>query len=385
MTLHPMTLHPVAWWLWALAAASVAARTTNVVLLVLVAVAVGRVVALRRPASGAPAGFGMFLRLALTVVAIRVVLQALFVGSTGATVMFSVPQVPLPAWMAGVSLGGPVTAEAALAAVGDGGRLAVVLLCVGAANTLATPARLLRYLPRGLQAFGLATSVALTAAPALAVAFTRIRKARRLRGLPVGGVRGAVTIVVPVLEEALDRALVTASALESRGFGRRGEMSRGARALSGAALLSGPVLVVAGAYLLLGSRSVPAAVVAGGAGLVAAGLGVGGLGLRLAGSGLVSTRYRPDPWGAPEWVAVAAGAAAAALAGFALPARVAHPDPWSLQPPVLDPAAVLAVALLVVPSLPAFPNWGFPFAGFRFRGFRFKTFRGPAVALRDRP
>lgn len=344
-------LHPVAWWLWALAAATVAARTTNVVLLALVAVAVGRVVVARRPAAGGPGGFSMFLRLALTVVLIRVVLQALLVGSTGATTLFWLPRVPLPDWMAGVTLGGPVTAEAALAAVGDGGRLAVVLVCVGAANTLATPSRLLRYLPRGMQAFGLATSVALTAAPSLAAAFLRIRKARRLRGLPVGGVRGAVTIVAPVLEEALDRALVTAAALESRGFGRRVEVHGGRRALGGVALLAGPVAAVAGAYLLLGSRSAPLLSTATGAILLACGLLAGGLGVRLAGAGVLSTRYRPDPWGVPEWTALAAAAVSVALVAFAVPLRVTHPDPWSLQPPVLDLPAVLAVLFLMVAAV----------------------------------
>ena len=58
--------------------------------------------------------------------------------------------------LAGIELGGPVTAEDLLAALYDGLRLAVLLCCVGAANTLANPKRALRSLPAALYELGVA-------------------------------------------------------------------------------------------------------------------------------------------------------------------------------------------------------------------------------------
>ena len=56
------------------------------------------------------------------------------------------PQLPLPRdW--GVRIGGPLTAEGLISAIEDGLRLATMLVCVGAANALASPARLLNALP----------------------------------------------------------------------------------------------------------------------------------------------------------------------------------------------------------------------------------------------
>ena len=346
-------MHPVAWWLWALAVAAAAAQTTNLALLALLAVAVGRVVVARKPVMGLPGGFSMFLRLALLVVLVRVVLQVLLVGSTGATVLFRLPRLPLPGWMAGVGLGGAVTLEATLAALSDGCRLAVMLICFGAANALATPARLLRQLPRGLQAFGVATTVALSAAPALAAAFARVRRARRLRGVPIGGPRGAVTIVAPVLEEALDRALAMAAALDARGFGRRTAVSRRRQRVAGPALLVGPVASVAGAFLLVGSQPVAGFGALLGPVLLGSGIATGLVGLRLAGAGVITTRYRPEPWTWPEWTTVLAGLASAFLVSVAVPIRVAQPDPWLLQGPVLSGTAVLAVLLALLPALAA--------------------------------
>jgi energy-coupling factor transport system permease protein len=43
----PRALHPVAWWVWALALAVAASRTTNPLLLLLILAVLGLVVALR--------------------------------------------------------------------------------------------------------------------------------------------------------------------------------------------------------------------------------------------------------------------------------------------------------------------------------------------------
>src|SRR5450759_1711449 len=116
-----------------------------------------------RHEKGAASPFGAFLRLGLFVIAMRVLLEALLGGGVpGQTVLLNLPQIPLPTGAGGVRLGGAVTLEGVLAAAYDGARLAAVLACIGAANALASPRRLLRYVPATLYEVGTALVVALT-------------------------------------------------------------------------------------------------------------------------------------------------------------------------------------------------------------------------------
>ncbi len=72
---------------------------------------------------------------------------------------------PAVAGLAGVTLGGPVTSESLVAAFSEGLQLATLLACVGAANSLASPYRLLRTLPSVLYELGVVVTVALSFAP----------------------------------------------------------------------------------------------------------------------------------------------------------------------------------------------------------------------------
>ncbi len=94
---------------------------------------------------------------------------------------------PLPAWAQGLRLGGRVTAEQIVFALYDGAKLAALLICVGAANALANPARLLKSLPGALYEAGVAVVVAMTFAPSMVADVARLRTARRLRGRPTSG------------------------------------------------------------------------------------------------------------------------------------------------------------------------------------------------------
>ena len=71
----PRTLHPVAWWLWAIGLATAASRTTNPLLLVLVLAVLGFVIANRRTEAPWARAFKYYLGLALVVVVIRVVFR----------------------------------------------------------------------------------------------------------------------------------------------------------------------------------------------------------------------------------------------------------------------------------------------------------------------
>jgi energy-coupling factor transport system permease protein len=254
-----------------------------------------------------------------------------------------------------------VTLESLVAALYDGMRLATILICVGAANSLASPARLLKAVPAALYEFGLSVVVAVTFAPQLVADLDRVRTSRRLRGRTVGGVRGTAAVALPVLEGALERSVTLAAAMDSRGYGRQAQRSPLVRHLTAAALLGALVLVVIGAYALL-DASAPAVM---GLPMLALGFALGITGFALAGRRSVRTRYRPDPWSWPEWgVTLCAAATAATLLAMSIagvPGLIAPVDPlgWPAVP-------LLAVAGILASVLPAFIAP--PAPGTRLRG-----------------
>lgn len=345
--LHPVPrpLHPAAWWGWATALAVAASRTTNPLLLALIVSITALVVAARRPNTPWSRSYVVFLRLGLLSVAIRVVLFTLLGSVPGEHVLFTLPHIPLPHWLAGVRLGGAVTLEGTLAALYDGLRLAVILVCVGAANTLTSPRRLLKSLPSAVQEAGVAVTVALAFAPQAVASAGRLRNARRLRGRPDHGLRSLRGLAVPVLEGALDRSVDLAAAMDARGFGRRGETPTVVRRTIGAFMLTGLVAMLASTYALIDS-SAPALLglpllLVGGA-LTAVGFVVGA---RRGGR----TRYRPDPWTLPEWLVVTSGIVAAVVVALAPVAQV-YP---STSPPTAPSVPVVALLGLLVAALPA--------------------------------
>ncbi|WP_328322324.1 energy-coupling factor transporter transmembrane protein EcfT [Kribbella sp. NBC_00382] len=346
----PRALHPGAWWLWALGLAVAASRTRNPVLLLLILVIAGFVVAARRSDAPWANSYVAFLKLGLVVIGIRVVLQALLsTRSQGNTVLFTLPQIPLPDWANGVKLGGEVTAEAVLTALYDGGQLAVMLCCIGAANALASPRKLLKSLPGALYEMGVACVVALTFAPQLVTDARRIRAARRLRGRTRGSFR---TTAMPVLEGALDRSVELAAAMDSRGYGRTAQVPRRQRRITGGAVLLGLLGIALGVYALLtDAMAFPVA-----AGALAFGLLLAVGAMAVGRQRVTRTRYRPDPWALPEWLVVLSGALAAAVMIVASARGVAGlvlPGPLVVPPvPVLP---VIGLLLGLAPAVAAPP------------------------------
>ncbi|GGS27553.1 MULTISPECIES: CbiQ family ECF transporter T component [Actinokineospora] len=351
-----MTVHPGAWWLWALGLAAVAARTTNPLLLGLVAVVAGYVVMRCRTAAPWAAAYGMFLKLGLIVIAIRVLFHVLIGGTSGPTELFALPEVPLPDWTGDIRLGGPVSAEGLAHAVYQGLQLAVLLGCVGAANALANPKRLLKTLPAALYEVSVAVVVALTVAPQLAVAARDVRRARQLRGDPARGRRAVRTLLVPVLEDALDRALTLAAAMDSRGYGRTAGLPARTRLLTSALVVGGLLGLCVGAYGLL-DASAPAVV---GLPMLVAGALLAVAGLRLGARRVRRTMYRPDRWSVPAGLIAASGVAAIAVTVVAeVMGTVLVPQTVPLVWPELPllPAVGVLVALAPIalrrPEVPA--------------------------------
>ena len=257
--------------------------------------------------------------------------------------------------MAGVSLGGPVTLEALVMAFNQGLRLAAVLICFGAVNSLCSPYRMLRALPAALYEAGVAVTVALSFAPQAVMQAGRIREARRLRGRPVRGLAALRGMALPVLEGALDRSVALAASMDTRGYGRRADGGARApshhvghdrrsgcwRSRSGSTACSTPARPRPSACPLLGLGSVA----------LAASLFAGG---RRA----VRTRYRPDPWRLPEWIVGALGPGRArrhdrSPPGCPTAPLALNPPAYPLTWPTLPLVAVAGIAVALLPSVAA--------------------------------
>lgn len=353
-------LHAGAWWLWALGLATAASRTTNPLLLGLLTAVAGYVVAARRTSAPWARSYVAFLRLGLFVIGLRL-LFSMLLGSPipGSHLLFTLPEVPLPAWAQGIRFGGRVTAEQLVFAFYDGAKLATLLVCVGAANALANPARLLKSLPAALYEAGVAVVVAMTFAPNLVADVVRLRTARRLRGRPTGGIRAVLQIGLPVLEGALERSVATAASMDARGYGRTAQVPPAVRHTTNVLTLGGLLGMCAGTYGLLAAEGAVY-----GLPVLLIGLALALAGLRLGGRRSVRTRYRPDRWGARAWLVAGSGAAVAALlihAGSVDPAAL-HPGVVPLAAPAfpLWPAAAVLIGLLPAFVAPVPPEEASP-------------------------
>ena len=363
----PRDLHPVAWWAWALGSAAAASATTNPVLLLGIVAAAGLVVAARRGDHPWSRAFRLYLMLGAAIVAIRVLFRIILGGGAypGATVWIRMPEVPLPDWVAGVTLLGDVTREAVLGAAYDGLRLATLVICVGAANALANPKRLLKSMPAALYEVGTALVVAISVLPQLAASLTRVRRAQQLRGAPSARGIGLRRTVVPVLEDALDRSLLLAAGMDARGYGRDSGAD-GARRSTGWLIASLLLLGIA-VYALLDATAPSwlawAALIGGSA--------AGARGVRESGRSVRRTRYRPDPWLAPESLVAFCGLAVAALVTVSSRTSELVVRPDTTAAPTLTVPLLLAILVAAAPAMlapaPAAPPASVPGGPFNSR------------------
>ncbi len=280
--------------------------------------------------------------------------------------------------MGGLSLGGPITGEAVLNAFVSGLRLAVLITCFGAANALAHPARLTRILPAALYEVGVAVVVAMTFVPQLAEALVRVRSAQRLRGRAISGLRGIRGIAVPVLEEALERAIALAASMDSRGYGRRAHLPGATRRLSGAGVLIGLGAAVVGTYQIIsasGGHRVGLALLCAGTGLAL----VAGF---VAGRRVQRTRYRPDPWRGAEWLVVGCGAVVAVTYLLTVHDQLTLGVPYAWPTLRLVPFLATLVAAVPAVATPDVPDRG---AARPEAGARVIDFENVSVSYADSP
>ncbi len=354
------TTHPWAWWVWALCAGVTASLLLNPLVLALIVAALIAVVIARRGDGIWARSLKFYLLLAAIIVGGRVLLRLIIGGTANGTVLFQFPEAQLPSWAAGIRLGGAVTAEELVWAATDAFRLATILLCIGAANSLANPRTALKSVPAALHDISVAVVITLTVLPQLIASAYRVRRGRRLRGNTTRGLRGLGATLVPVVEDAVEGSMTLASSMEARGYGR----TRGQRHVpltTTVALFAALVAILLGVFVVLGVAASPVTVLGlapehwVALGLLALGVAIGGIGLRSAGKRLSVTRYRPAPWGVPENLVCGCGALAMAVALW-LTSPLGYPDalnppPFPLTWPALPLPALLIPLMLVLPAV----------------------------------
>jgi energy-coupling factor transport system permease protein len=345
----PRDLHPVAWYAWAIGLAAAASSTTNPLVLGLLLAVATLVVVARRSDQPWAASFRLYLWLALLVLVLRVVFRVVFGGTYPGTVLLDLPEVPLPDWVLGITLLGPLSLEGLMGGVYDGLRLATIIVCIGAANALANPKRLLRSVPPALHEVGTALVVAVSVLPQRADSVRRVRAAQQLRAGEERRVRGLRRVLVPVLEDALERSLALAAGMDARGYGRTPGQTRRERWTTGAFLLVGLGGICVGVYGVLDQTAprvlaVPMLVL----GLVAAVAG-----LATAGRRVQRSRYRPDPWRWPELAVVGSGVATAAVGVWASRAQLTIAYPDLTRVPEISLALLLGVLVGALPAIVA--------------------------------
>jgi energy-coupling factor transport system permease protein len=207
-----------------------------------------------------------------------------------------------------------------------------------------------RLLPERMAALAVAGSVAWSYLPRTTAALVEIREAQMARGYRPRGIRDAAPLVIPLLAGGLERAMITAEALEARAFGAPLAPELTPHPWQVASLLGGLVAALTGAFCLaLGQLTVAGVLLAVAAVALMAGLFTGSGGK----SRLRRTRYRDPVWERAEWIV--SGAAITVLGVeivvlFLVPAAFRSEPYPSLAVPVISLPLLAALGLLLAPA-----------------------------------
>lgn len=290
-------IHPSSWWLIGGALALIAGSATNIWTPIAVAVfAIFAILIFRENATWARS-LGFYLTLASVVVAVRLLFRIVFSFSEpGADVAISMPRFQLNLGFTAIEFLGNVSWQSLYGALLDGSRLAAIILAVAISTTLANPRKLLKSAPGALYEIATSVSVAINLAPQLIESFNRVRRARQLRGKSRRTSQLA-GIVIPVLEDTLDKSLLLAASMDARGFGRRGSQSSRELLVARSLGLIGLLLNLIGIFTLLSGFGTQIAI-----GLIVLGLVCAALSVRITSRRKVRTNLTKQPKTVTDYV-----------------------------------------------------------------------------------
>jgi energy-coupling factor transport system permease protein len=291
--MNQRSLHPFAWWAWGIGIAVTASQNPGTLALILLCIGSAMVVYSKKSDQPWAKAFAIGVRLGLIAFLIRMIIGVSLSVPIPGNTLFTLPTIPLPDWMAGIRIGGPVTSERLAITATEGLTFFTLILAISAASALANPKQGLRALPGVMHQAGVALIISTTLIPHFVTSIQRVKQARRLRG---DQQRIAFRkIAVPIFEDSLQRAINLGAAMESRGYGFN-DSSTGRR-FGSQILLSSVVAITIGVSLFL--AAIDGAVIAFGFGIVLLVVG-----LVVANKSTKRSRYRPQLWKRAEWVVV---------------------------------------------------------------------------------
>ncbi len=335
--------HTFSWVAWLVAAAVPAFTLRNPLYLALVLGVAWIVYAGLGRTSPVGSSWGGFVKIGLFFLALTIPFNALSIH-TGQFVLFRLPE----SWPI---VGGTITLEAVLDGVVTGFYLLTILVVFAAFNAVVDHYQLLRATPAFLFQAGVVVSIAITFVPQMVLSAREIRQAQRIRGHRFRGIRDLLPLVMPLLANALERAIQLAETMEARGFGSAVKpLSRHQAVLAQVGMLAALLALLSGLLVVayVPGRSAWGWVLVGLA--VATLLAIFGL----QGQRVQRSHYRRSRWhGRDTAVVVASAVVFAAI----LVARVLTPGAliYSPYPPnsLLPPFNPLVGAVLLLLALPA--------------------------------
>ncbi len=209
-------LHPAVWAAWLVAGSTMVFLTSNPFYIGVIGLCAAVVYAAHR--TYARRALDALLLISLVIAPLTIPLN-LLTGSSGATVLFDLPSVTFPSWLAGVTLGGTVTSESLVYAATRAASIATIAALVCAFNAAVDHFRLLKLAPPSLAQLGIIVTVAALLVPETLARAASLREARIVRGRDAG-LRALPSLLLPLLAEALERSIQRAESLDARGFGR---------------------------------------------------------------------------------------------------------------------------------------------------------------------
>jgi energy-coupling factor transport system permease protein len=203
--------HTWSWVAWLVAAAVPAFTLRNPLYLALVLGTAWIVYTALGRTTPTGSSWGSFVKLGTFLLVLTIPFNALSMH-LGQIVLFRLPQ----SWPI---IGGPITLEAMIAGAVNGLALLTILVVFASFNAVVDHYQLLRATPAFLFQAGVIVSIAITFVPQMVLSVKEIRQAQRIRGHRFRGIRDLVPLVIPLLANALERAIQLAETMEARGFG----------------------------------------------------------------------------------------------------------------------------------------------------------------------
>ena len=296
--------------------------------------------------------YGLFLRVGGVIFLSYLVFSIVTIGGArGGTTLLALPALTLPAWLGGLMLGGPLTAETLAWGATRGLQIWTLMALFGSFNALVDHYRLLRLTPRALFHAGLAVTIAIVFVPALVRSTGEIMEAQRARGHRFRGLKSWLPLIAPLLASSLEKAIQLAEALDSRGYGRTTQVDQhGTRRqlviIFGLFLLTGGLV----AWLYYGQGSIQllafAAMLIGGSAILWT--------LYQLGQLVTRSRYNREHWHRHDTFVVATCLLVIAiiviLRTHSLTLFVYYPFP-QISAPSFDPRIGLTILLLAAPAI----------------------------------